>query len=156
MLKFNIDWLEEALFLAERAFLENEVPVGAVVVYLNQIIGRGYNQKEALHNPVAHAEIQAISEATQQIKNWRLADCILITTLEPCLMCLAASQQARLGKIYYAAHDPKGGALSLGYSFHTDLRTNHRFEVELINDPRSSELLKKFFALRRKEKKKTS
>ncbi len=142
-------WLTEALGLAEKAASEDEVPVGAVVVKDGQVIGRGYNRREADHNPVAHAEIQAILEASRALQSWRLTGCTLYVTLEPCPMCLAASQQARVDRLVYGAHDPKGGALSLGYELHQDSRTNHRFPVEYLEMPECGKILSRFFSRKR-------
>jgi tRNA(adenine34) deaminase len=144
--------LAEALSLAQKAAEEDEVPVGAVVVQNGKIIGRGYNRREQDHNPLAHAEVLAIVEATQHLKSWRLNDCSLIVTLEPCPMCLAACQQARVAEVYYGARDPKGGALSLGYSLHEDLKTNHRFQVQLFDEPACGAVLSEFFGKKRKQK----
>jgi tRNA(adenine34) deaminase len=149
--KFNTVWMNDALILANQAAAEDEVPVGAVVIYENQIIGRGYNTREKDQNPLAHAEIAAIHQASGQIKSWRLNDCILVVTLEPCPMCLAACQQARLEKVYFGAKDSKGGAISLGYRLHEDLRTNHRFQVNYVETPECSRVLKEFFAKVRKQ-----
>ena len=139
-------WLKEALCLAERAAQEDEVPVGAVVVLDGKVVGRGYNRREQDQNPLAHAEIMAIEEAARTIGSWRLERCLLVVTLEPCPMCLAACQQARIPGVVYGAKDPKGGALSLGYRLHEDLRTNHRFTVNFLEHSPSSEILKTFFA----------
>lgn len=135
--------------LAEKARLEDEVPVGAVIVHEGQIIGRGWNQKEGPSDPCGHAEILAIRDAGQNLKSWRLIGATLFVTLEPCPMCLAACQQARIQKVIYGAKDLKGGALSLGYLLHADLRTNHRFEVEYHEEPESQALLKAFFKQKR-------
>src|SRR5690349_12340440 len=125
----QIGYLSIALELAEQAANEDEVPVGALIVFENRIIGRGYNRREQDQNPLAHAEILAIQEASQSLQTWRLNDCTLVVTLEPCPMCLAACQQARIKHVIYGAKDPKGGALSLGYTLHEDTRTHHRFSV---------------------------
>jgi tRNA(adenine34) deaminase len=120
-----------------------------VVVRDGQIIGRGYNQREQKQNPLAHAEIVAIQEASNKVGSWRLTGCVLVVTLEPCPMCLAASQQARVSQVIYGAADPKGGALSLGYRLNEDTRTNHRFSVTLIETPECSRILKEFFEKKR-------
>ena len=143
----------EALALARQAAIEDEVPVGAVVVHKGKIIGRGYNRREQTQSPTSHAEIHAIEEAAKILGSWRLENCTLVVTLEPCPMCLAASQQARISKIIYGAHDPKGGALSLGYDFHKNEKMNHRFEVVCEPNKECSEVLSEFFAKKRVEKK---
>lgn len=148
----HAEWMSEALRLAEQAASESEVPVGAVVVHDGKIIGRGYNRREQDQNPLAHAEVMAIREAAQALGSWRLIDCTLVVTLEPCPMCLAASQQARISKIVFGTLDPKGGALSLGYRLHEDTRTHHRFAVVHEDSEACSLILKNFFKARRAEK----
>ncbi len=143
--------MNEALALATQAAALGDVPVGAVVLHDGKVIGRGFNRREADQNPVSHAEIEAIREAAKAIGSWRLIDCDLVVTLEPCPMCLAASQQARVRTVVYGAEDPKGGALSLGYRLHEDARTNHRFKVDFKPDERCSQILKNFFKRRRSE-----
>jgi tRNA(adenine34) deaminase len=150
MKNFSMDWMKEALFLAEQAATEDEVPVGAIVVQDSKIIGRGYNKREQQNNPVAHAEILAIQDAAHYLQSWRLNECILVVTLEPCMMCLAAAQQARLKEIVYGALDPKGGALSLGYAFNQDSKTNHRFTVTFLDMPECGQVLSRFFKKKRK------
>lgn len=150
-------WMQEALLLARRAAAEDEVPVGAVVISPEgQIVGRGYNLREQICNPVAHAEMLAIQDAAKTLGSWRLTDCLLVVTLEPCPMCLAACQQARVVKVIYGAVDPKGGALSLGYLLHQDSRTNHRFEVQYEAEPECGLILSRFFQKKRKQDKVTS
>ena len=143
------EWMQSALELAQKAASEDEVPVGALIVHQNQIIGRGYNRREQSQDPLAHAELLAIQEASKALGSWRLVDCCLIITLEPCPMCLAAAQQSRIKEVIYGTSDPKGGALSLGYRLHEDRRTNHRFSATLIEVPKCSEILKEFFRLKR-------
>ena len=144
-------WMSESLRLAKIAAQEDEVPVGAVVVYQDRIVGRGYNRREQTQSPLSHAEVMAIQEASQSLGSWRLIDCTLVVTLEPCLMCLAASQQARIQKILYGTSDQKGGALSLGYEFHLDQRMHHRFSVELWDTPECGDILSQFFSQKRKK-----
>ena len=145
----EIDFMKEALLLAEQAAQEEEVPVGAIVVYQGQVIGRGYNRREQNHDPTGHAEIQALQEASQFLKSWRVLDATLYVTLEPCPMCLAACQQARVARVVYGATDPKGGSLSLGYRLHEDARRNHRFQVDYLAMPECEKVLKEFFKKRR-------
>ena len=139
-----------ALELAKRAGAEDEVHVGAVVLLDGKVVGEGYNRREQDHNPVAHAEVLAIQAAAEKLGSWRLENCELYVTLEPCPMCLAACQQARMQRVVYAASDPKGGALSLGYRLHEDPRTNHRFAVEEAPDPACGAILSNFFRTKRK------
>src|SRR5690349_17134644 len=119
------DWLAKALRLAENARDLDEVPVGAIIIQENRIIASAYNLRERDQDPCAHAELLALRKAAKRLKSWRLSDCLLVVTLEPCLMCLAAAQQGRIGHIIYGAKDPKGGAISLGYPVHQDKRINH-------------------------------
>jgi len=138
-------WMDKALEFAQRAADEDEVPVGALIVQNGKQIGSGYNRRENNHNPIAHAEIEAIVDASRYLKAWRLNDCELFVTLEPCMMCLGAIQQARISAVYYGAEDPKGGALSLGYKIHCDERTNHRFDVVHLPNPQCKQILSDFF-----------
>ena len=143
--------MDQALALARKAADEDEVPVGALVLDASgAVLGSGYNRREQDHDPCSHAEIHAIQDAARKIQSWRLTDCTLIVTLEPCPMCLAAAQQARLKLIVYSAQDPKGGALSLGYRLHEDPRTNHRFLVRQLIVPECGEILSDFFRKKRR------
>ena len=144
-------WMAEALIFARQAASEDEVPVGAVIVCEGKVIGRGYNRREQDCNPCSHAEIEAILQASKALASWRLTGCKLYVTLEPCPMCLAACQQARVDEVIYGAVDPKGGALSLGYLLHEDARTNHRFIAHLVEEPECGQVLRDFFARKRKE-----
>lgn len=146
-------FIQEALKLGAAAAKKDEVPVGAVVILKGEIVGRGYNLRETLNDPTAHAEILAIREACKNLESWRLSDATLIVTLEPCPMCLAACQQARVKRVIYAALDPKGGALSLGYTFHEDRRLNHRFQAQRIEDAECGKILSEFFKSKRKKSK---
>lgn len=144
-------FLSQALELARKARALDEVPVGALIINpQGQIIGKGYNLREKQQNPVAHAEVLAIQNAARELGSWRLNDCELFVTLEPCPMCLAACQQARLARVTYGAVDPKGGALSLGYALHADGRTNHRFEVVHHPFQECGQILSEFFSRKRK------
>ena len=124
-------WLmDEALKEAQKAYREDEVPIGAVVVdEKGNILARAHNEKEKVFNPCGHAEIIAITEACKKIGNWRLSNCAVYVTLEPCPMCLSAMIQARIGKLFFGAYDPKGGALCLNYNFYKDQKLNHSFPV---------------------------
>lgn len=140
-----------ALEQAELAYKEQEVPVGAILVSPNgDILARQFNLKESQFNPVAHAEILAIVEGSKKLQNWRLSDCTLYVTLEPCPMCLAALVQARVKSCIFGAYDSKGGALSLGYKMNFDKRLNHQFSVVGgIKHYECSKLLSQFFRERR-------
>jgi len=143
------DYLLEALKLAHEAAAVDEVPVGAVIVHDDAIIGSGRNFREHEQSVLGHAELMAIEQASKSIGSWRLNDCDLYVTLEPCPMCLAACQQARIRKVIYGAKDEKGGALCLGYHLHSDERMNHRFEVVYEPQEECSQVLKEFFAKKR-------
>ena len=139
--------------LAEDAFSKDEVPVGAVIVSEHgEILAETFNLKESNHDVCAHAEILALKEAAQRLQSWRLNNCSLFVTLEPCPMCLSAISQSRIKDLYFGAYDKKGGALSLGYNFHKDSRLNHKFSIYGgLNHYPSSQLLSKFFKLKRQK-----
>ncbi len=136
-----------ALDEAEIAFNQYEVPVGAVIVSKDgRVISKAYNLKEKDFNPLAHAELIAIEQAAKDLKNWRLEECTVYVSLEPCPMCLSAMVQARIKRLVFGAYDVKGGALSLGYNFNSDKRLNHNFSVTGgVEHYRSSQLLSRFF-----------
>jgi tRNA(adenine34) deaminase len=122
-------YMRLALDEAVRAAARGEVPVGAVVVRENEIIGRGSNRREELHSALAHAELLAIEEASRHLGRWRLSDCHLYVTLEPCVMCVGAVVQARIGRLVFGCLDPKGGAVESLYQLCNDVRLNHRLPV---------------------------
>jgi len=132
----------------------NEVPIGAVVVYNNEIIAAGHNRREIDHSPVAHAEHIALTEAACLLNRWRLSDCTVYVTLEPCIMCAGLMHQARVARCVYGAPDPKAGALGSLYAIHADKRLNHTFEVTAgICREECTELLQTFFTeLREKQR----
>jgi tRNA(adenine34) deaminase len=126
----HIWFMHIALEQAELAYRIHEVPVGAILVSPDgEILSRQHNLKESHFNPIAHAEILAVTEGAKKLQNWRLTDCYLYVTLEPCPMCLTALVQARVKACIFGAYDQKGGALSLGYHLHRDKRLNHQFSV---------------------------
>jgi len=142
----NEQWMQLALREAQKAFDDDEVPVGALVVHDNKIIGRGYNQIERLQDPTAHAEMIAITAAANHLKSRRLAECTLYVTLEPCPMCAGAIVQARIPTLVFAAFDPKAGACGTLFNIVQDKRLNHQPHViSGICDKESEELLKGFF-----------
>jgi tRNA(adenine34) deaminase len=142
--------MRRALRLARLAGLAGEVPVGAVVLREDKIVGLGCNQRETKHDPVAHAEIQAIRRAARRIGSWRLDRCVLYVTMEPCAMCAGACVSARIEKIVYGCADPKAGYVDSLGSIATDARLNHRCEVVGgVLAGEASELLKAFFRERR-------
>ncbi len=142
--------MQIALSLAKQAYFEEEVPVGAIIVSKDQIIGQAYNQKEKLHDPTAHAEIIAIREACSRASSWYLDDATMYVTLEPCPMCAYAIIQARIKKLFFGAFDPKTGAAGSVINIFKNKLFNH--EVEVIGgilEEECGELLKKFFQNRR-------
>ena len=144
-------YMRRALQLAEHARdAEDEVPVGAVLVQDGQILGLGWNRNITLHDPTAHAEIMALRAAGEKQRNYRLPGATLYVTLEPCSMCAMALVHARIGRVVYAATDPKTGAAGSVFDTLVDARHNHRIEVQggLLADE-SSELLRNFFRARR-------
>ena len=118
-----------ALQQAQQAQVEDEVPVGAIILNQDRIIAAAYNQREQLHDPTAHAEMIAITQAAEAIGDWRLEHCTIYVTLEPCPMCAGAIIQSRIPRIVYGATDPKAGAVTSLYSLLTDTRLNHTAQV---------------------------
>lgn len=144
-------WMREALSLAHKAADQGEVPVGAVIVKDGQIIGRGWNTREQDLCATRHAEIMAIEEANRTLGSWRLEQCDLYVTLEPCIMCAGALHQARIGRVFFGALDPKAGACGSLYRVHEDARLNHRWPVvQNLLAAESRDLLQDFFRSRRK------
>lgn len=135
-----------ALQEAERALEEDEVPVGAVVVKDNKIIGRGYNQVEKLKDATAHAEMIALTAASSHLGNWRLTDCDIYVTLEPCVMCTGALLASRIRTLYFSAFDPKFGACGSLYNLAEQGLYNHRIEVTSgVYEEESRVLMTQFF-----------
>jgi tRNA(adenine34) deaminase len=148
-------WMNEALALAREAAAAGEIPVGAIVVHhapgdAPRIIGRGFNRREAENDPSAHAEIVAMREAGAFLKSWRLLDCTMYVTLEPCPMCAGGIVQARLKRLVYGCTDPKAGAVDTLFKLCTDERLNHRVEVAGgVLAEECGRVLKEFFSARR-------
>ena len=128
-LRSDEDWMVLALREAEKAFEEDEVPVGAVVVLKGRLIGRGHNLRERLNDPTAHAEIIALSAAADGLGSWRLEGATMYVTLEPCPMCAGALVNARVARLVFGAFDPKAGACGSLFDIPGDPRLNHRVEV---------------------------
>src|SRR5581483_1497564 len=144
-------WMEEALREAQRAFALGEVPVGAVVVCNDQVIGRGRNCPISENDPTAHAEILALREAGRALGNYRLGDCELFVTIEPCAMCAGAITHARIKRLVYGADDPKAGAVRSVVEVLNHPRMNHRVEVVSgVLGARAMEMVQAFFRERRK------
>lgn len=153
----HLHWMREALAMARLAAEKGEIPVGAVVVHhppagVPGAIGHGYNLREMRDDPTAHAEVVAMREAGAFLQSWRLLDCTLYVTLEPCPMCAGAMVQARLPRVVYGCGDPKAGAVDTLYQLCTDARLNHRLEVVrgVLAEECAGEL-KAFFAQRRRQ-----
>ena len=143
-----------ALEEAEKAFLEDEVPVGALVVRDAEVLGRGYNGTEGDKDPTAHAEIVAIRAASNAIGSWRLPGSTLYVTLEPCTMCIGAAILARVDRLVFGAFDPKSGAVGSLFNIASDERLNHRIDIlPGVRGVECSDLLKRFFKDLRKKRK---
>src|SRR5215210_6961017 len=145
-------WMLEALDLARAAAAGGEVPIGCVVVHdpTGRVMGRGANRRGTDHDPTAHAEILAMRQAGQALGHWRLLDCTLYVTLEPCPMCAGALVNARVPRLVYGCDDPKAGAVRTLYQLCEDGRLNHRVEVTGgVLAAESAELLREFFRAQR-------
>lgn len=142
-------WL--ALREAEQALAEDEVPIGAVVVHHQRVIASAHNQREQLRDPTAHAEMIAVTQAAASLGSWRLEDCTLYVTLEPCTMCAGAIVLARIPRVVYGTADPKAGAVHSLYQLLSDPRLNHRAEVVAgVCAAPCAELLSRFFQAKRR------
>ncbi len=151
MAQREIDFMQAALALAANAADNGEVPVGALVVREGEIIGRGQNSMIARNDPTAHAEILALRDAARHLGNYRLVDCELYVTLEPCAMCAGAMMHARIARVIFGASDPKTGACGSVVDLFAEQRLNHHAEVTGgILAETCAQQLKDFFALRRK------
>jgi tRNA(adenine34) deaminase len=151
---FHVHHMEMAIEEAADAADEDEVPVGAVIVSMEKgVIARAHNQRERLHDPTAHAEMIAITQAANALQSWRLDNCILYVTLEPCPMCAGAIVQARLSTVVYGAVDPKAGACDTLFRIASDPRLNHRAQIirSVLSD-RCGAILSDFFARKRNKR----
>lgn len=143
-------WMRAALEQARMAFEAGEVPVGAVIVHQERVIAEAHNQRETLKDPTAHAEMIALTQAAEALGSWRLLDCTLYVTLEPCPMCAGALVQARIPTIIYGATDPKAGACHTLYQITSDPRLNHQATVMGgVLQPECRAILQEFFAVQR-------
>jgi tRNA(adenine34) deaminase len=148
----DLQYMALALAEARKAFERDEVPVGAVIVRGEAVIGAGYNRREELQSSVAHAEMLAIEQASQRLGSWRLSECRLYVTLEPCVMCAGAILQARLGGLVFGCPDPKAGAVESLYRLCEDSRSNHTLPVTRgIMHSECSTILSEFFVRLRKK-----
>ena len=142
--------MREALSLAREAGARGEVPVGAVVVFEDRVVGRGANARESARDPTAHAELLAIQDAARTLGRWRLSGTTLVVTLEPCAMCAGAMVLARIDRLVFGASDPKAGAAGSLMDLSADPRLNHRFPVERgVLADEAGEVLRAFFRARR-------
>ncbi len=154
IMKDDSHWMGLALREAGKAAERGEVPIGAVIVRGEEVLGRGYNQREGKHDPVAHAELTAIRKAARKAGGWRLAGATIYVTLEPCLMCMGAILLARLDRVVFGCYDPKGGAAGSLYDLSRDPRLNHRVELTPgVREDECSGILSGFFTSLRKRKK---
>jgi len=144
-------WMQYAYNLAVLAKQHDEVPVGAVIVKENTIIGEGWNQPIQNHDPTAHAEIVALRDASKKINNYRLVDTTLYVTLEPCVMCAGAIVHARVSRVVFATQDPRTGAAGSVFSILNNTELNHQVQVDYgVLAAESAELLREFFKEKRK------
>ena len=148
---YDIFFMSEAIKEAEKSLEKDEPPVGAVVVRNFEIISCGHNLRETLQDPTAHAELLAIKAAALSLQRWRLSDCVIYVTLEPCSMCAGAMVLARISRLVYGADDPKSGAVRSLMNLLDDKRLNHKVEVTTgVLAAECGALLRDFFSSRRK------
>lgn len=149
----NEKWMKEAIKQAKKATQKDEVPIGCVIVKDDQIIARAYNKREMKQCSTAHAEILAIEKACKKLGSWRLEDCDLYVTLEPCPMCSGAIIQSRIRNVIFGAYDPKGGCMGSNMNINDVRGFNHYPDIEggILQDE-CSRLLKEFFKAKRKKK----
>jgi len=152
--QLDLRFMQRAFELAQQAEQHDEIPVGAVVVYQGKIIGEGFNQSIMLNDPSSHAEMNAIRQAGNSINNYRLIDCTLYVTLEPCPMCAGLLVHSRVKRLVYASSDLKTGAAGSAFNLVNNPQLNHQLEISTdIMQEECSQLLSAFFKRRRKEKK---
>lgn len=150
----KINYMNEALKEAQKAYSIYEVPIGAIVVYKDKIIGRGHNLVETTKDPLAHAELIAIKEASEYLDSWRLIDCELFVTLEPCAMCAGAIVNSRIKKVYIAAMDEKRGCCGSNINILQKKFLNHNVDLEIgILHDECSMILSNFFKELRESRK---
>jgi tRNA(adenine34) deaminase len=146
-------YMEQALIEAQKAYEQDEVPIGAVVVKDGKIIGRGHNLRETHKDPTLHAEIIALRQASQWLGGWRLSGCELYVTIEPCPMCAGAMIQARIDRLVFGARDEKAGCAGTMYNLVQDSRFNHRMDVvEGVLEDECRQIMGDFFRQKRKAK----
>ena len=150
----DVKWMKQALSLAQKAAIKGEVPIAAILVGPEGLIASAINTRERQQTPLGHAELFVLHKASQKMKSWRLSECTLYVTLEPCVMCAGAIQQARLKRVVYGASDPKGGAVKSLFQVLNDPRLNHQVAVTSgVLEQECASLLQGFFQERRDETK---
>jgi len=148
------DWMQHAFELAKKAEAQDEVPVGAVIVYEDKIIGEGWNQPISSDDPTAHAEIMALRAASTQLENYRLPNTTLYVTLEPCTMCAGAIIHARVSRLVFAVDDPKTGACGSVFNLMQTDKLNHKVEIEKgVMEEECRSLIQSFFKEKRAKQK---
>lgn len=148
------EYMEIALNEAQIAFDEGEIPIGAILVCNNEIISKAHNRRETDHDATAHAELMVIQDACAKLKRWRLTDCTLYVTIEPCPMCAGAIVNSRINRVVYGSYDTKGGAVESLFNVLTHPGLNHNPQVESgICQNACSQIMKDFFKIRREQKK---
>ena len=147
-----MNFIDLAYKEAVKAMLEDEVPVGAVIVKDGKVIAKAHNKKEQCNNPVGHAEIECIKKASKKLGNWYLKDCEMYVTLEPCVMCSGAIINARIKKVYFGARDLKSGSLGGLFNVLDQDGFNHYFDYEYVCDDKCSKILKDYFKSKRVKK----
>ena len=144
--------MKQALKEAQKALLVDEVPIGCVIVLNNKIIARGYNKREERQDVSSHAEMEAIRKANKKLNSWRLVDCDIYVTLEPCLMCMGAIIQSRIKNIYYGTLEPKGGAIESSIKALEANNINHHPNAEGgIMQKECSEIISSYFRMKRRK-----
>ncbi len=141
--------IQQILKEAKKAYNKDEVPIGALIVKNGEIISKGHNQRITKNNALYHAEIVAIEKACKKLKSWRLDDCEIWVSLEPCVMCAGAIMQSRIKKVYFLAQDEKGGAVISKYRLFDDNKLPFKVDYEYIPVKEASDILRKFFKERR-------
>jgi tRNA(adenine34) deaminase len=142
----DFQWMKLALCQAKKAEAQREVPVGAIAVLGEKVIARAHNLRETKNDPLGHAEIYLLSKVSKKLRRWRLSDVTVYVTLEPCLMCMGAMIQARVGRLVFGCFDPKAGACGSIYDLSKDPRLNHRIEVKSgVLRKECSQILSHFF-----------
>ncbi len=149
--KTDLYFMNEAIVLAKEAASLGEIPIGAIVIFKEHIVGKGYNRREIDFDPLAHAELLAIKQASQHLNSWRLLDCTLYVTVEPCPMCAGALVNARVKRLVFGCKDLKAGAVDSLFHICNDPRLNHRLAITAgVEEEACANLLKNFFKELRK------